>query len=665
MESNKDLIRAWRNGDSEAFGQVVEAYKNAVYATTLSLVNDVHQAQDLTAETFVQAHHSLHTLQEPAKVGGWLRSIARNRALNWFNRQRRREVSYEGFLEEAPWREIEFHHAVWSDQIPCPPDRMVEQQEMQRLLWRGLYALPEISREVLLLFYLRQQPQREIALYLVLSLTAVRNRLYDARRRIRKEFSNMLKDTVGQQSLPNDFTPKVVHETLQRGQTALAEGAWQKARESFLRVLDLQPDSQQAFQGLGEAAVQDIEGRLAQPQGIVRREDLDRAYADLEQAYRLGGRKVKSVEALAGLYHRFQRCDDFVEVLWDFALNSDDSRAAFKAGCRSLFEMGQQCVENYDRAMEGHQLLLDKFAGKITLVDQLDSYILMSSIFGKKGKQKAWLAATVELEEAMGEHMFIAQRFFYTRTRALVLRHLSRHKEAITTVDHFVEWIDQTQQQHPHKVRMAVEIQGQGMRSYHELGNVAAVRETIVQAERRLEQYHTDRQAFLERTQGGGEETRLQLEAIYQRMMDYGEPDRVVYEAPLVGASLEELHTFMDQKYQSGIAAATFNLAGACSFIGEGETAIRLFHTYKAYMEGSKEKGLFRHSGNLHAWLAKLMLSVRRDRDMALTHLRQAAQDSRWVAAGHLKRTFDIEAFDPVRADEDFLAVVNTSVVDG
>jgi RNA polymerase sigma-70 factor (ECF subfamily) len=159
MKHNEDLIRAWRNGDSEAFGQVVEAYKNAVYATTLSLVKDVHQAQDLTAESFIQAHHSIDTLQEPAKMGAWLRSIARSRALNWFNRQRKRETSYEALLEEAPWREIEFQDALWPDQVLCSPDQRVEQEEMRQLLWRGLYALPEISREVLLLFYLRQQPQ--------------------------------------------------------------------------------------------------------------------------------------------------------------------------------------------------------------------------------------------------------------------------------------------------------------------------------------------------------------------------------------------------------------------------------------------------------------------------------------------------------------------------
>jgi tetratricopeptide (TPR) repeat protein len=139
-----------------------------------------------------------------------------------------------------------------------------------------------------------------MAVYLGISLTAVRNRLHDARRKIKKEFAHMLKDTVHQQRLPDDFTTKVVDEALQQGQAALADGAWQKARESFLRALDLQPDSQPAFQGLGEAAVEDIVERLAQPNATIQREQLDQAFADAEQAYRLGGRDVKTAMELAG-----------------------------------------------------------------------------------------------------------------------------------------------------------------------------------------------------------------------------------------------------------------------------------------------------------------------------------------------------------------------------
>jgi hypothetical protein len=67
-----------------------------------------------------------------------------------------------------------------------------------------------------------------------------------------------------------------------------------------------------------------------------------------------------------------------VEVLWDFAQRKGDTRVAFKAGCRSLFEMSQQCVEDYDRAMEGHRLLLDRFADKVTRMDLLDSYLYLN-----------------------------------------------------------------------------------------------------------------------------------------------------------------------------------------------------------------------------------------------------------------------------------------------
>jgi tetratricopeptide (TPR) repeat protein len=281
-------------------------------------------------------------------------------------------------------------------------------------------------------------------------------------------------------------------------------------------------------------------------------------------------------------------------------------------------------------------------------------------LYEKKGQQEKWLAAIKALEQAIGDRMPLAQRHFYSIRRARRLQQVERFEEAISTLARFVEWAEQTPQQHPLKWYYVMEIQNSLATIYREMDNLPAARQTLAQTEQRLEPYRAERQTFLETTTEESQEIRQQVEEIYQRMMEYNGSAQVVYEAPLIGAPLVELHAFIDRQYRRGIDWSTFNLAIGYLQLDEGETALRLFQTYRDYRI---ENGITRGRGNFHMWLAGLMLSVRQDREAALDHLRQAAQDSDFVARGQLKKRFFNGGFDSVVEDEDFLAVVNTSVL--
>ncbi|MFQ6040375.1 MAG: hypothetical protein ACE5PV_05920, partial [Candidatus Poribacteria bacterium] len=68
--------------------------------------------------------------------------------------------------------------------------------------------------------------------------------------------------------------------------------------------------------------------------------------------------------------------------------------------------------------------------------------------------------------------------------------------------------------------------------------------------------------------------------------------------------------------------------------------------------------------GNHHVWLAAFLLKFREDREAALSHLKQAAEDRGYVASGGLKRAFEhFEEFEPVRDDPEFLTIVSASVI--
>ena len=212
-------------------------YKKAVYGIILPKVRDFHQAQDLTSETFITAYLSIESLDAPEKVGAWLCGIARNLANKWLYREKRDDLSLEGLLENTS----ESAHKTQLLRVSAAektPDETAEHAELRQLLWRCLIVLPDISSEVLILFYIREMKSAEIAKFLGISQTAVTTRLSDARKRLKQEMIRMVENTIENQPLAEDFTEQVVTEAIKRGERHLADGNWKNAREQFQRAAE-------------------------------------------------------------------------------------------------------------------------------------------------------------------------------------------------------------------------------------------------------------------------------------------------------------------------------------------------------------------------------------------------------------------------------------------
>ena len=648
MPSDIQIVQAAQKGDKQAFENLVEKYKNAVYAVIFPKVKNYHQAEDLTQETFVQAYKNLSSIKEPERVGFWLCGIARNIARKWITRKKRNDFSIEQLMAETPWLEDEMLPLLHQTSEETPLES-IQQAQMRQLLWHCLMSLPEISKEILFLFYMREMRQQDIAKFLNISLTAVRNRLSDARKRLKRRMIDMVESTIQSQSLAENFTEQIIAEVMAHGEKYLADGRWEKAREQFQRAADIQQDYAPAYRGLGMAVKGMIDDQLNLPQGIVERQLLEEAYTELERAYRIGARDSETVWTLANLYHRFQRCEKYVELLWDFAQTGSDIKTSFEAGYKCLFEMEQNCVADFQRAVSSHQMLLEKFASQISPADQLDSYLHVRRAYFEVEKAEDWLAQTEHLAEQTGDEMLMAQRFFYMQARGVMFEKLKRYQEAVRIYEMFIDWVRASEDLHPHKQRFIIEIQGEHLLPmYHELSERKKVETILIDTATTLQQYHVERDTLLESITDDSEVTRQRLDAMYRRVETYPQGD-----------SVETIQNWVVKKYFTGILYATHNLAAGCARIGEGEAAIRLFQCVAEHEQ--QHKG--RVGANVYTWLASLVLRFHNDSHASLKYLKRAAEDRRWAASGWIKRTFEQEVFDSVRNDPAFIAVVNESVI--
>ena len=190
------LIAAARDGDEGAFGQLVERYKEGVYATLVAITGDFDVARDIAQEAFVRAWLGLGRLEEASSFGPWLRTIARNRGRTWLERSRRQPVQEELAVDRI---------AHDGDS----PEKAAERSERRRMVLSALERLPEASREVLVLHYMEGFSTPRMATQLGLTEPAVRQRLRRARLLMQEEVTEMISDGIKDEAPGPELTDNV------------------------------------------------------------------------------------------------------------------------------------------------------------------------------------------------------------------------------------------------------------------------------------------------------------------------------------------------------------------------------------------------------------------------------------------------------------------------
>ena len=170
-------LPAARCGDTQAYGRVVLACQNTVTAIALAITRDVSASEDIAQEAFLKAWQQLGRLHNTSSFLPWLRQITRNLARDYLRANRSRPLSGEA---------AEIAIGMAADPSPGPGERLLLTEE-EIVAADIISALPEDSRETLLLYYREGQSSQQVAALLGLSDAAVRKRLSRARGIVREE----------------------------------------------------------------------------------------------------------------------------------------------------------------------------------------------------------------------------------------------------------------------------------------------------------------------------------------------------------------------------------------------------------------------------------------------------------------------------------------------
>ena len=172
------LLEKARQGDQEAFGELVRLYEKKVYALTLRMCKNPDDAAEAAQEAFLSAWQGLKFFRGEASFSTWLYRLASNACVDLLRKeQRHRAVSGPSLNDEDTYMDIADDAAT--------PQELAERSELREQIEEGLQSLSPEHREVLILRELHQLSYDEIAQTLDLDTGTVKSRISRGRKALR------------------------------------------------------------------------------------------------------------------------------------------------------------------------------------------------------------------------------------------------------------------------------------------------------------------------------------------------------------------------------------------------------------------------------------------------------------------------------------------------
>lgn len=168
----RKLIRSIRKGNTHAFSELVNRYKDLVYTLALRMLGNREEAEEVSQDTFIKVFHSLERFKGDSKISTWIYRIAYNACLDRIRLRKSRTFLDVGEMEDFVFTEMD-----------TALDKMVR-EERGRLVGQCLAKLPSEDAGLLTLFYFEEKSLLEIENILNVPVNSLKVRLFRARKKL-------------------------------------------------------------------------------------------------------------------------------------------------------------------------------------------------------------------------------------------------------------------------------------------------------------------------------------------------------------------------------------------------------------------------------------------------------------------------------------------------
>jgi RNA polymerase sigma-70 factor (ECF subfamily) len=180
------IIQEAKNGNRDAFAELVDLYKDKVYHVSYRMVGNRQEAEDVAQETFLRVYANLDNYDPQYKFSTWIYRIASNLSIDLL-RKRKKNLSIDAEISGA-------EGVDWHDRLADTgkgPEEEVLTDQLQEEVQGAIMGLSPKYRAVMLLRYIEDLSLQEISEAVQLPISTIKTRIHRGREALRKKLRFM------------------------------------------------------------------------------------------------------------------------------------------------------------------------------------------------------------------------------------------------------------------------------------------------------------------------------------------------------------------------------------------------------------------------------------------------------------------------------------------
>lgn len=187
-KGQRDLIlvnKALKDGDSKAYNELMQLYRDPLYFMLYEKVNDQEVAKDLTIEALGKAFKKLHLYTPEYTFSTWLFTVAKNHCIDYLRKKNLPTTSINNIMFNKDGKRTGFD--IVSNELM--PDQKMEKNQRIAILREIVNKLQPKYRDLVKLRYFKEMTYDEISVSLEIPIGTVKAQLYRSREQLFKILS--------------------------------------------------------------------------------------------------------------------------------------------------------------------------------------------------------------------------------------------------------------------------------------------------------------------------------------------------------------------------------------------------------------------------------------------------------------------------------------------
>ncbi len=199
QDIDNEIIRKIQNGDTEAFRELVERYKDRGFSLSLKILKNQYEAEDSLQDAFLKLYRSLieNKYEAKSKFSTYFYSIVYNTAVDHYRKFTTRRFSISSIdVTDANYREGDeltkcfvetaIDDRLYIEDLNLNTEKNVLSAEIQKIVNKYISTIPEHYSVILTMFYVNELSHNEISEILSLPLGTIKNRIFRAKEKLKE-----------------------------------------------------------------------------------------------------------------------------------------------------------------------------------------------------------------------------------------------------------------------------------------------------------------------------------------------------------------------------------------------------------------------------------------------------------------------------------------------